>query len=285
MGYIKAYQKIKNKIRVMTFYDNVHGNRTDKEIFTAYETAKKSGMGSTLDHPESEFLEKFNLSARPSEIGFMPPAVRYVDMASRVIVFEAVPQVKKISLSNVAKHRVDKFNTSIYNIAVPWQIYIATFDIQMNLATLKIYYSKGPIESFDHQLYSVPLFNVYDDGRVCLPDHPGEYYKQNKNYCDLIVDAIEDFWMSSFNTDLWDNMNGDVLRFIRDRNVKILGDLSKTKKFDVYSLYDIYAGLSLDEIMELEFVPYLKLAQVVPMTNVNSISNTAIIQQLTLRNC
>ena len=57
------------------------------------------------------------------------------------------------------------------------------------------------------------------------------------------------------------------------------------KNLDHSNIYDIFSALTLDEIMEFNFVPYLTLNRVAPINARNDVNNSKIIQQLSLRNC
>lgn len=284
MGLLKAFKKDKNNINVLTFYTNFSDVPDDKELYENYEKLALSKIGSVQEYSENDFLRTIDLTNLSSDVGFMSPAVRYIDIANRFIIFESVPTYKKISVSSVSRANVRDSNTKTYNIAIPWQIYLAYFDVKMNLIQLKAYYSKGPIENFDHQLYSIPLYNVYGNGRICLPKHGIDKSKEEKDYSDLIVNSIEDFWMGSFNTDLWNNLNNSSIRYLWNSNEGFLKELGYTN-LDHSNIYNIFNSMTLNEIMEFKFFPYLRLDNVAPINARNAVNNSTIIQQLSLRNC
>lgn len=284
MGLLKVFKKDKNNINVLTFYTNFDTSINNEELYKEYKKLESSKIGSIQVYDENDFLKTIDLTNLSSDVGFMSPAVRYIDLANRFIVFESVPTYKKISVSNVSRANVREANTKTYNIAVPWQIYLAYFDVKMNLIHLKAYYSKGPIENFNHKLYSIPLYNVYGNGRICLPKHGLKKSDKKKDYSELIVNSIQDFWMGSFNTDLWDNLNHSSIRKLWDSNQKFLKELGFVA-LDHSNIYEIFNSITLDEVMEFNFNSYLRLDQIVPINLRNAVNNSTIIQQLSLRNC
>lgn len=282
MGYLKVFKKNKSNIDISTYYTNT--DFKESALYEHYKTLEKAKIGSFQTYCENDFLKTIDLTNLSSNVGFMSPAVRYVDIANRFMIFESLPTYRKISVSSQRRAYVKPSNTNIYNIAVPWQVYLAWFDIKMNLIILKAYYSKGPIENLNHQLYSIPMYNVYANGKICLPKHSTLISKMQKDYSDLIINSIEDFWLGSFNTDLWDNLNNSSILQMRDNNKELLKSINYNN-LDHTNIYSIFSALTLDEIMEFNFVPYLTLDRVAPINARNDVNNSKIIQQLSLRNC
>ena len=159
-----------------------------------------------------------------------------------------------------------------YSIAVPWQVYVCSFDGNYHITNLQFFYAKGPIVDLDHQLYHAPLFNIFADDKICMPAR--STYRQNpKTIASLMNECYSAVWNSSFNFDLYSNINSMLF----DKNKELILSLGYNT-FTYHNAIPLFSKMTLDEVMEFEFLPS---AQIRPY--IENIRSQSMVSTLRIR--
>lgn len=285
MTVFKQYKKIKDNIQIKAIFRVAYPPAADGIVEDIPKFIEQGEM--SLNAPsanstmilEDKFLETM-ASSDAKNIGFMPPAVRYVSLSQKVLIFEGLPGFKTISFSSKPKNLVKPNNTWTYNIAVPWQLYVVNFDSSFRIVNLYAFYTKGPINNLNAQLYKIPLTNVYSDGRICMPKIKDTASK-NEDLGVMVADAVARFWSSSFNMDLYDNLSHYNCLDLTQKNRNLFKELKIDAPQTPFDYINFFSSLDISQILDFNFVPGQNLKSFIH----NPISYPALLGQLNLRNC
>lgn len=139
--------------------------------------------------------------------GLMFPAVLFDYQG--FLVFERPPTKKLISYIDVPieymNNRSLDYRESVYELTVPWQLYVAEYDPgTMRLYKVHMYFMKESFKNADQIMYSPPLPNFYADGSLCRPflSDMEDIEKYEKNLSGIMLSAYDWVWNSGFNHDL-----------------------------------------------------------------------------------
>lgn len=175
----------------------------------------------TLSVPDiaSGSTELFNDNFRESfkidglQPGMLPPGLLYTNELHTLLVFERPPTFKKIGFCNAKKYQAQGTRPEFYILAVPWQVYIAEYELNGTLSTLAMFYADSEIENVivnknvvrvvpksRSAIMNPPLTNIYENGFFCLDTTiASSTYPSLETRMAAVHNLI---WESVFNTDL-----------------------------------------------------------------------------------
>lgn len=173
-------------------------------------TVPDIASGST-DLFNENFKESFKIdSLRP---GMLPPGLLYTNELHTLLVFERPPTYKKIGFCNAKKYQAQGTQPKYFEIAVPWQVYIAEFELNGTLTSLAMFYVDSEIENITvHKnvvrlvpkshgsIMNPALTNIYENGLFCLDTTLAASEFPSLEMRMIAVHNL--VWESVFNTDL-----------------------------------------------------------------------------------
>lgn len=158
------------------------------------------------DVPCNSGLSKFKTTI---ESGLLPPMVKWVSLKKDVIVFEKRPEIKKISIIPETKSIVEEmtqeaidFKSFVVELFIPWQVYVVILNENKTPAVVGAFLRPTPLKSLLEPVYCFPLPNIYADGRICTPVVSSIAEIESQNIGQVVQNAYQMFWSSSFNYDL-----------------------------------------------------------------------------------
>lgn len=242
-----------------------------------------AGVGKTISHHDSGYTLKDHLPKlidivfeKPTftdfdleNISLIFPGLRYLE--KNIIVFEMPPAHRHVCYQEAFRDNVSGFSHREFYIPVPWQIYIATFNDDMRLATVQMYFSSTPLYAIDQSLYVPPIFNFYSDGTLCRPffEKMEDIEKYPKNYAGIMASAFDWIWNSGFNWDITQNISDYLFNkkfvsmrpFVSDA-AKLTIDLMQSINYpinyaadavQVRQLFTIWQQVPLENILQIEW--------------------------------
>jgi hypothetical protein len=143
------------------------------------------------------------------KVGWLPPMVRWISESGSVVLLERKPEIREIRYIKkgrshaTAMTEADKRSSaSVFNILVPWQIFVMGIADNYTPHNIFAFLSPKPLELITDPVYAMPMPNVYGDGRVCAP----MLAEMSDTDCFSIAEAVNlsysMFWSSGFNYDL-----------------------------------------------------------------------------------
>lgn len=165
-----------------------------------------------------KLMQSIYRSARSSKSGFPPNALRWLSADQRICVFERPPSTRTISF---LPHRRDDIDTRIedydknshvYDIPIPWQVYLVYFDQHYNPVAVFMFFRPSPLTSMYNEIGTAPLLNFYYSSRLCNPTIEGYDSElaipdDERNIAHGIQDAFVMIWGSGWNYDLQDALH------------------------------------------------------------------------------
>lgn len=161
--------------------------------------------------PIEEYLHKANPSFRNSKTtGIMPPGVLH--FTDSYVIYERPPQYQNVQVifDLLDQINYDKHEPILYRIALPWQLYIATYatiegTIYPN--SVRMFFMNTSLHSYDFlntHLYLPPLPNFYANGLLCRPMYSDSAdVERYTNDISGVIQATYDWiWNSGTNLDL-----------------------------------------------------------------------------------
>lgn len=138
--------------------------------------------------------------------GLMFPAVRY--SVPGLLVFERPPTNKLVEYISVPVDYINEESyerIQSYNLALPWQLYLAEYDPKTMLLTqVHMYFMKESLRDSNQIMYMPPLPNFYANGTLCRPllANMEDIERYDKSLSGIMVSAYDWIWNSGFNHDL-----------------------------------------------------------------------------------
>lgn len=143
------------------------------------------------------------------ESGLLPPMVKWISLKKDVIVFEKRPEIKKISIIPETKSIVEEMNQEAIDLKsffvelfIPWQVYVVILNENKTPAVVGAFLRPKQLTNLLDSLYCFPLPNIYTDGRICTPVVSSIAEIESQNIGQVVQNAYQMFWSSSFNYDL-----------------------------------------------------------------------------------
>lgn len=163
--------------------------------------------------------------------GMMPPGLLYTNELHTLLVYERPPTLKTVAFCAAKKYATDGQPITKYVLAVPWQVYVAEYELNGNLVALQMYYADSEIQSISLDgvslyiqpksgayLLAPPLPNIYESMQFCLDmGIAAPQYQSLETRMAVIHNLV---WESVFNLDLTYGPDG-LIHNLRKNNVKI----------------------------------------------------------------
>lgn len=135
--------------------------------------------------------------------GIMPPGVRIV--GPNYVVFERPPTYQNIFYNIDKVHSgMTEDNVHVYRVALPWQIYVASFNKDYYVTEVAMYFSPVCLTSKDQPVYLPPIPNFYTNGSLCRPMFADmtDVERYPKNLSGVVACAYDWIWNNGTNNDL-----------------------------------------------------------------------------------
>lgn len=148
------------------------------------------------------------LERRRFSTGLLPPAVRWISADGKIVVFERPPAYFDVNFLPLKQDEAAVSTTKPmhFKLPLPWQVYVVGFGEDYHPVNIFTLLARTSIDSLDHKVYVLPLFNFYENGQLCTPIVPS-FSDKERTIKDGIIDAYEMVWYSGFNYDLRDAIN------------------------------------------------------------------------------
>jgi len=157
---------------------------------------------------ENHFLLKMEKNFH-AEIfsGMLFPAVRY--NVPGLLIFERPPTNKMIQYVDLPidyiKDEIIGEHTHNFDVPLPWQLYIAEYNINTMLLTkVHMYFMNQSLVNGDQTMYLPPLPNFFSNGSLCRPylASMDDVERYEKSLSGIMASAYDWIWNSGFNHDL-----------------------------------------------------------------------------------
>lgn len=220
----------------VTVYDmqNVHNGYRVVATNSMNQTVCLTGPKAKRFLMENYFQGYFSSNSLNS--GVLPPGVRMV--GGNFVVFERPPTYQNIFYNPDKVHsQMDETQVRVYRVALPWQIYIATFTSDYYVSDVRMYFSPVSLSTVSQPMYLPTLPNFYTSGLLCRPFIAGmeDLQRYPKNLSGVIACAYDWIWNNGTNNDLNEAMVHLNLQIVA-RNGKDNTLFSKMDK-EVYNAY------------------------------------------------
>jgi hypothetical protein len=180
------------------------------------------------------------------DLGFLPPAVRWISDNQRIIVFERPPSLQYVEL---AFDRKDYINSQTpvhgFNLPIPWTLYYVMFDEHYNPVLIRVYCRNEPLYGWRDQVYMLPLLNLYFNSNLCNPVH--DVYEPCENLSEGVQQAYNMVWNSGWNLDLQ-----DTVTHCMSRGIPVLGGKSSSVN-QIHHYFKEWEKLSLIKVLETQW--------------------------------
>ncbi len=162
-----------------------------------------------IDNKDVSCNSGFSKFKKTIESGLLPPMVKWISLKKDVIVFEKRPEIKKISIIPETKSIVEEMNQEVIDsksffveLFIPWQVYVVILNENKIPAVVGAFLRPAQLTNLLDCLYCFPLPNIYADGRICTPVVSSIAEIESQNIGQVVQNAYQMFWSSSFNYDL-----------------------------------------------------------------------------------
>jgi hypothetical protein len=168
-----------------------------------------------LDYLSNYYIpsfEQFSAGELLKDTGLMPPGVKYV--GRNFVVYERPPTFKNIFYIPDRVHSSMSTGESVYRIPIPWQLYIATFNNEYYLDSVRMYFMKSSLTNIEQELYLAPMPNFYTNSELCRPffGNMEEVERYTKDVPGIISSSYDWIWNNGTNHDLTEAMLHIVLQ-------------------------------------------------------------------------
>ena len=157
------------------------------------------------------------VKASPNFIGdsIFTPGLLHIDQS--VIVFEKPPTNKTLFFKPLLVSSIEneKDHEQIYNIPIPWQVYVVSYNYYENegetqyyIENVYMYFRNSFVNDFSDTVYSPSLPNFYANGMLCRPmiSDMEELRVTPNNAQGVMQTAYNWIWNSGTNLDLTESM-------------------------------------------------------------------------------
>jgi hypothetical protein len=192
----------------MRFSFKTFFNQTVKEgisvskVDTAFAISDGEELMPLKSFEPTTFFDRLFKANEPN-IGLLPPAVRWVSKDRKAVVFERPPSQYFIEVAWERKELAHSAPKKVFELPIPWTVYLAYFDAGYNPVKVFCYTRPGPITALQDEVFLLPMFNIYMDSHLCNPvvgtfeDHP-------ETLSWGVQEVFNMVWNSGFNLDLMD---------------------------------------------------------------------------------
>lgn len=175
-------------------------------------TQKSTSYYSEKHKLKNEYFITQLLNSKKNQISLksslLPLAVRY--SFPGLVIFERPPtyQVVQYIPTSVSEIK-DNHEPQIYRIAIPWQLYIISYDpINFYCTSVKMFFTQSSLHSTDQVLFMAPIPNFFTNSMLCRPMYADmdDVERYSKDLSGIIASAYDWIWNSGFNHDLSENV-------------------------------------------------------------------------------
>lgn len=231
--------------------------------------------------PFADFFHSIYLNRIPTKksSGILPPGLLYLN--DKYAIFERPPCFQNVSvipklMDDIRYHRDEPV---LYRLPIPWQLYFVKYTaVQTDSGTdyytsdVKMFFTSGPVTSFEENVYLPPLTNFYTNSDLCRPmfAQMEDIERYSKNVAGVIQSAYDWIWNSGTNLDLTSCIVQYYLQMKDRKDVSIFSKSTDTtgiyhysRRFNLQSyfspfdeihfLYSNWEKYDLDEIIQLEW--------------------------------
>lgn len=258
--------------------DTTNGKTTTKIV----EHGKRKPMPVGLPVSSME-MGKEVVALRTKGSGLLPPAIRWISFTGRQLIFERPPRIVKIQYNPVGAFEAQKGDWKTFALPLPWTVYAINLTQSYELRHLMIFGRPTKLSSMGDYVGLLPLPNIYNDGRFCLPgsddyddDDYDEYEDSEEDWGGAsailhqanvptlgatIEAAYHAIWSSGFNHDLWDLPTMALTTGALPLLTPELTPYPDSK--DVTKLLERWEKLSLQDVTHMNWMKRQTLSQVV----------------------
>lgn len=194
------------------------------------------------------WLEALSKEALPNS-GILPTGVRWWSQSRKFWIMERPPGIVNISFINGNQATAERQggNSDIYEIPLPWQMYIVQLGSDGAPCKIWVYSLQRSLRANGDSLFLLPLPNIYANGSVCLPH--GQF--SSNSIAQSLNLAYEMVWSSGANLDTTDAMEYSVAHGFPKPFVTIKAD----QRHSIPERLKIWEHTSLEEVKDWTF-PY-----------------------------
>lgn len=195
------------------------------------------------------------------DLGLLPPGVRFVSSSRTHVFVEEAPRTHTITvrINDLELIRDDpdeddpadaaylhaynggatQDGWGTFTLPFPWITYIIRID-PFAARVEWIFTHIAPLSRRSGQDYLcyLPLPNVYTTGKICFPPEPSVTTRQPRSTAESINAAIDQFWSSAFNQEVYDYVNSYIWLFLHNG---LQSALSVWKKWEQMTIDDVLA--------------------------------------------
>lgn len=203
----------------------------------------------------------------PSDSGLLPPGVRFI--SNNFVVFERPPCVKTVFYIPQPVSSIDgRVEPIVYNIPIPWQLYVATFSNEYYCSDVYMYFMNTPLSSLDQNVYMPTLPNFYTNGILCRPMFSSfeEVDRYSKSISGVIASAYDWVWNNGTNNDLTEplvhlllqNQNGQLCQEVKKTHSSYfsnarLNAVTYFSPLEVTLIMSAWEKMTIDQVLEYQF--------------------------------
>lgn len=278
---------------IRTSLDNSNGEEICSQVkYTSSYVTKVNQTGSKVNLPEEKnstsslepFVDFFNsiyLNKIPlrKNTGILPPGLLY--LTNEYVIFERPPCYQNVSIiprqmDDIEYRRKEEI---LYRLPIPWQLYFVKYSsvetedgIDLYTSDVKMFFTSGPVASFEDNIYLAPLTNFYTNGDLCRPIYSQmeDIERYTKDVAGVIKAAYDWVWNSGTNFDLTSCVVQYYMQMRDQKDVSIFNksedkaaQYENTRKFHFGSyycnltelnyLYLLWEKFDLDEVINLNW--------------------------------
>jgi len=206
-----SFTKIVFHERDATYADE----RTDKNVIenrcgtlSGIDYGNQTIYNGPQESAEKSFLSRMQRNFSTNIFsGMLFPAIRY--SIPGLLVFERPPINKMIQHIDMPVDYIKddsiKDHIHSFDIPLPWQLYIAEYNIHTMLLTkVHMYFMNESFKGCDQIMYLPPLSNFFANGALCRPYLASmeDIERYEKSLSGIMASAYDWIWNSGFNHDL-----------------------------------------------------------------------------------
>lgn len=210
---IKFFHRFFNQNYDTSLYYSRKSYTDSSSVLDVYSSTKSLEYSLVFANTESSVLHGWhfdNKSKTPPNQNThpYPLAVRYANHQKGVYVIERPPFQADIDFSfkkNMFRKQIPALEGK--KIWIPWTVSVVSMGKSISEYAQYLYFSEGPLSSFDQKVYSPVLPNLFGDSRICFGD--SSFHLQQRINKKEIDYSIADVFTYLFN-DYFSNWNPDL---------------------------------------------------------------------------
>jgi len=211
-------------------------------------------IGTKLTILDSNIVAKNFFKKTLTDSNILPPVTRWVSPDMRSIAVERQPAnitIKYVDIHGDYGDYCDDEDCDcegdrserefLFNINIPWTVWFFEFADGLNnsFTSTSVFARNSALSSMDDRLYSLPVANLYEDGKICWGNSRPKRFEHN-TLSSYIMHSINVFWTDDFNNDLTSCMYD-----------------SGIPEFNSYGncdqIFESWSHLSMEEVLNIDF--------------------------------